>query len=646
MMSEVLRILILEDRPADAELMLREVRKEGIEFAALRVETEADFRKQLLEFRPDLILADYSLPSYDGMSALTLAHREFPGVPFILVSGTLGEEIAVEGLHHGATDYVLKDRLSRLGAAVRRALLEVEERKELHRAEAQRERLAALVEASPDFIGFADAKTTQIQYINKYGRKMCGIGEDEELGGLKISDVHPAWMNQRLAEILLPAAVRDGLWEGEGAFLHRDGRDIPVLMALLAHKAADGEVDIFYTVSHNITERKLLEAQFLQAQKMESVGRLAGGIAHDFNNLLTVILGTVDLAQTNRTEDDPLYADLQELRKAGELAAGLTRQLLAFSRRQILQPKVLSLNTLLPDMLAMFQRLLGEDVTVAFIPGIDLDFVRVDPVQIEQVLINLAINARDAMPRGGTLTIETRNVTLDEAYAAGHPAARPGPHVQLLVSDTGIGMDESTRLQAFEPFFTTKSAGTGTGLGLSTVYGIVKQSGGSIWVESELGRGSCFDIYLPRSAGPLTATATVAVESASRGSETILIVEDEAPLRSLARRFLEGAGYTVLDAENGDAALACLEHHAAPVDLVLTDLVMPGMGGRELAKRLSARFPKLKIVFTSGYTDEAILHQGPFDDGTHFLAKPYTMAGLRTKVRNVLDSPGDLPTGA
>lgn len=642
-MSEKLRILILEDLASDAELMLREVQREGIEFDARRVESETDFRKQLLEFRPDLILADYSLPSYDGMSALTLACKEIPNVPFILVSGTLGEEIAVESLHHGATDYVLKDRLSRLGAAVRRALLEVEERKELHRAEAQRERLAALVEASPDFIGFADAKTTQIQYINKYGRNMCGIGEDEELGELKICDVHPAWMNRQLAEISLPAAVRDGLWQGEGAFLHRDGRDIPVLMALLAHKAADGEVDIFYTVSHNITERKLLEAQFLQAQKMESVGRLAGGIAHDFNNLLTVILGTVDLAQTNRTEDDPLYADLQELRKAGELAAGLTRQLLAFSRSQILQPKVLSLNALLPDMLAMFQRLLGEDINVAFVPGIDLDFVRVDRGQIEQVLINLAVNARDAMPRGGTLTIETRNVTLDEAYAAGHPTARLGPHVQLLVRDTGIGMDEATRLQAFEPFFTTKNPGKGTGLGLSTVFGIVKQSGGTIWVQSEPGQGSCFSIDLPRAEGPPTTTEDVPPLTVSRGSETILVVEDENALRSLARRFLEGAGYKVLDAANGEEALACLERQDAPVHLVLTDLVMPGMGGRELAKRLSARLPGLKIVFTSGYTDEAIQHQGVFDDGSHFLAKPYTVAGLRAKVREILDLPGDSP---
>ena len=400
----------------------------------------------------------------------------------------------------------------------------------------------------------------------------------------------------------------------------------------------EGRVRGYQGVARDVTERKQLEVQLLQSQKLETVGQLAGGIAHDFNNLLTVILGTIDLNQANLKEDDALYADLQDMRQAGERAAVLTRQLLAFSRKQILQPEVLNLNTVVERALGMARRLIGEHINVVFKPAHDLGSVKVDLGQIEQVLMNLVVNARDAMPTGGTLTIETQNVVLDEDHAATHRSVQPGPHVMLAVSDTGVGMDEATRLQIFEPFFTTKGHGKGTGLGLSTAYGIVKQSRGSIWAYSELGRGSTFKVYLPHVAEKVLPGEPVQAVTITSGSETILVVEDEPVLRQLAKRLLESAGYEVLVAVNGEDALAVLARYKGPVHLLLTDVIMPGMSGRDLAEQVLVGHPEIKVLYTSGYTDEAIVHHGVLNEGTHLLNKPYTVADLASKVRHVLDS--------
>jgi PAS domain S-box-containing protein len=390
----------------------------------------------------------------------------------------------------------------------------------------------------------------------------------------------------------------------------------------------------------DVTERTQLQAQFLQAQKMESVGRLAGGVAHDFNNLLTIINGTAELGLVGLREGDPLYADLQEVRRAGERAAALTRQLLAFSRRQVLQPQVLSLNAVVGDMESLLRRLIGEDVDLAFVPAEDLARVKVDPGQVEQVLLNLAVNSRDAMPEGGTLTIATRNVELDETYAAQHSSVVPGLYVMLAISDTGVGMDEATRARIFEPFFTTKDPGRGTGLGLSTVYGIVKQSGGSIWVYSEIGKGTTFRVYLPRVEEAVDTDRPVRTSTVARGTETLLLVEDEEGLRHLAERVLKSAGYTVLAAANGGEGLLLLERHDGPVQLMLTDVVLPGMSGRELAERLRETRPEMKVLYSSGYTDDAILRHGVLDDVRHFISKPYTIVELTRKVREVLDWQG------
>jgi signal transduction histidine kinase/CheY-like chemotaxis protein len=386
-------------------------------------------------------------------------------------------------------------------------------------------------------------------------------------------------------------------------------------------------------------ERDMLEEQLRASQKIEAIGSLAGGIAHDFNNLLSVILNYTGFALEGLREGDPVKDDLLEVKKAGERAGALTRQLLAFSRKQMLQPVPLNLNQIAAGVEKMLRRILGEDIDYVQVLAPDLGVVRADPGQIEQVLMNLVVNARDAMPEGGKLTIETTNMEIDEEYASRHVAVEPGAYVLLAVTDTGRGMDEQTKARLFEPFFTTKEKGKGTGLGLSTVYGIVKQSGGNIWVYSEPGRGTTFKIYLPRE---LAATATAAkprtVPRRSTGTETILLVEDEEALRKVARRALDAAGYTVLSAADGDEALLICAQHVGDIHLLLTDVVMPRMSGRALAQELSKTRPTLKVLYMSGYTDNAIVHHGVLDAGTHFLGKPFTAADVTRKVREVLDS--------
>jgi CheY-like chemotaxis protein len=370
---------------------------------------------------------------------------------------------------------------------------------------------------------------------------------------------------------------------------------------------------------------------------MEIVGRLAGGVAHDFNNLLTVINGMADLVLADLSEDDPVRHDLTQIRQAGDRAAALTSRLLAVSRRQILKPEIVDLSAIVAGLRDMIVRLVGEDVALVLELAPDLARVKADPGQIEQVVLNLIVNARDAMPDGGVVTIETRNVQVDASYAAEHPGTRPGPHAMLAVRDTGVGMDEAIRRRIFEPFFTTKAQGKGTGLGLSMVYGIVKQSGGSIWFQSEPGHGSRFTIYLPCTSGVPAPRSVPPPAPAAHGHETVLVVEDEPPLRELAGRVLRGAGYTVLQAGTGEEALGLLAGHADPVHLVFTDVVMPGMNGRELAARLATLRPGIRVLYTSGYTEDAILRHGVLDDPSRFLGKPYTPSVLRRRIREALD---------
>jgi len=389
----------------------------------------------------------------------------------------------------------------------------------------------------------------------------------------------------------------------------------------------------------DITERKQLEQQFQQAQKMEAVGRLAGGVAHDFNNLLTAILGSADLVLDDLKPNAPEREEIQEIRRAALRAADLTRQLLAFSRQQVISPTVLNPNAVVANMDKLLRRLLGEDVDLRTVLTPEPGAIKADPSQLEQVVVNLAVNARDAMPGGGKLTIETQNVDLDEEYAGGHVSAQPGSYVMLAVSDTGSGMDAVTQARIFEPFFTTKEKGKGTGLGLATVYGIVKQSGGWIWVYSEPGHGTTFKIYLPRvteAAAPAAPSPVLPISV--RGSETVLLVEDDEMIRALVQKVLKANGYTTLVAESGPAALRLAGQHDGRIHLLMTDVVMPGMNGREVAERLAPAHAGIEVLYLSGYTDDAIVHHGVLEPGIAFLQKPFTPAVLVRKVREVLDA--------
>ena len=516
-----LRILHLEDSPLDAELIDSTLEAHGIRRETVLTDNRKGYLTALEEGGFDLILADYSLPSFDGVSALDLAREKCPDVPFIFVSATLGEELAVETLKGGATDYVLKQRLWRLGPSVQRALREVEER--LDRQQAQET------------------------------------------------------LRQR-------------------------------------------------------------ERQLRESQKMEALGRLAGGIAHDFNNLLTVIIGSSQALLNELPKDHPFTTRLRETHKAGTQAETLIRQLLALSRRQVLNHKVLDLNFVIEHVEIMLGRLIGEHIKLVVHKDPMLGRVRADRGQLDQVLMNLVLNARDAMPQGGTLTIETTNTDIPSVSPTNQSVCEPGRYVTLSVRDTGCGMPAGTQARIFEPFFTTKEEGSGTGLGLSMVHGIVQQSGGWIGVTSEPGQGAIFTLYLPRTEDPLPPPEpTKPSDRVPHGTETILLAEDNAGVRGHVRHELERLGYVVLEARNAVEALSISNQQAGPIDLLLTDVVMPGMSGRDLAVQLTATRPTTKVLYMSGYTDDVPVGEDLDLAKASFLQKPFTPDVLGCKIRELLD---------
>jgi two-component system cell cycle sensor histidine kinase/response regulator CckA len=496
------------------------------------------------------------------------------------------------------------------------------------------ERFRKLFESNTIGIVIADLSGKTLEANDAY-LDMLGYTREEMLAGeIGWDRLTPPEYRDRdqaaMAELQRTGAATP--WEKE--MLRKDGSRLPILIGVAMLKASEASC-IAYIV--DLTERQRLEHQFRQAQKMEAVGQLAGGVAHDFNNLLTVILGYSDLLAEKLDTGSPEVEELEEIRMAGERAASLTRQLLAFSRLQVLERKVLDVNDLVAHTEKMLRRLIGEDVELVTVLDPDLRRVFADAGQLEQVVMNLAVNARDAMPQGGKLTIETSNVELDEAYARRHATVRPGSFVMLAVSDNGTGMEAGTLARIFEPFFTTKERGKGTGLGLATVYGIVKQSGGQVWVYSERGKGTTFKIYLPPAAEGVSSEEVPAAGSPSlRGSETVLLVEDEKSVRALSRAILSSYGYTVLEAGSGKEALEIVRNFDGTIHLVLTDVVMPSMGGSSLVSFLETLRPGIKVLYMSGYTDDAVVRHGHLEQGRAFLQKPFTPETLARKVRGAL----------
>jgi two-component system cell cycle sensor histidine kinase/response regulator CckA len=508
----------------------------------------------------------------------------------------------------------------------------------LRRSEAS---FRSVVEDAPYGI-YRASLSGELVLVNPALQKILGYASQAELLQVNLAQIYrnPS-DHQKVNELLLQ---QGSFIDVEVEWKRKDGSPITVRCSGWPIKDESGRVAFLELFAEDVTERRALERQLRMAQKMEAVGRLSGGIAHDFNNLLGVIIGYSQVLKRSLKPENPLHEHAEEIEKASQRAVSLTRQLLAFSRQQVLEPVILNMNALLTDMEKMLPRLIGEDIALALALDPTLEQVKADPGQVEQVIMNLAVNARDAMPDGGKLTIQTANVNLDTAYTHQHPGSRVGSYVMLRVTDTGTGIDPEIQAQIFEPFFTTKERDKGTGLGLATVYGVVKQSGGYIAVDSEKGKGASFSVYLPRvehaAAAPDLGIAP-AVKS-GRGSETILLVEDEESLRKLADMFLRDNGYQVLAAADGAQALQIARQHAGPIHLLLTDVVMPGINGRVLSERLAPSQPGMKILYMSGYTDSFIAGHGVLEAGSHLLHKPFTEETLTRKVRELLDASTEL----
>ena len=632
-----MRVLLLEDDANDGQLIAHELGRLTPPPQIERVTGEASFLAALKDFAPDVILSDHNLPAFDGRRALAKTRAILPDIPFILVTGSLNEETAVSYLKAGATDYILKDRLVRLGPAILEALERARERQALRR----HERLVReIIDANPSLIFVKDWEGRFV-LVNQATAEIYGTTVDG-LVGKTDADFNPN--AEEVAHFLRDD--REVMASGRPKFVPEEPVTNPHTKQTrwfqtikLPLRLPGEEAVTMLGVATEITERKLLEEQLLQSQKMEAVGQLAGGVAHDFNNILTAIVGYSDLLAAELGDNAQQREDIEEIRKAARRAAALTRQLLSFSRKQVLEPRIVDVNGVVLNLDKMLRSLMSENIELATQLAEDLDAARVDPNQLEQVIMNLAINARDAMPDGGTVTIETANATLGEDYAAKHVSVIPGDYVMLAVTDTGCGMTEATKARIFEPFFTTKPAGRGTGLGLSTVYGIVKQSGGNIWLYSEPNKGTTFKIYLPAvDALPEDIGKAAPVEAERQGSGTVLVVEDDEQLRRLTHRALAAQGYEVLEADRGRSALDAARRHEGPIDLLVTDLVMPDTNGPKLAETLRAARPGLRVLFMSGYPEGAIVHHGMLEAGVAYLAKPFTTEAITRKVREVLEA--------
>jgi two-component system cell cycle sensor histidine kinase/response regulator CckA len=764
MSDDALRILILEDVAMDAELVEYELQRASIPFVARRVDTRDGFLRELDAFRPDVILSDYTLPRFDGMTALSLTRERAPAIPFLIVTGSVNEETAVGCMKAGATDYLLKSNLARIGPAIQAALERERAREEKIRAEsllaASERRFRSLVQNSSDLVtivapdgtilyasdsaerlvGYAPGQlvgTMLLGYVDASGaeavRGLLQNSNGKSSGPVEFSlrrvDGSPVWLEAVGSNLLADPTIqgivlnaRDvserkradrALRESEERYrdlfdnasdlvcmsapggtllyvnkawqegtrysqdeiarmqlidvVHPESRShfTAVLRRVLAGERLDhvelmlvpksgppitvegnlsctfkdGKPSVVRGIYRDVTERKRVDEQLRRAERMQAAGKLAGGVAHEVNNMMTGVIGFSEFVLRSFDLNDPRRADVEEVIRAGTRAADVTRQLLAFTRQQFLRPQLVQLNAVVNDMEKMLRHSLGEDKLLELRLSSESCQIRADRGQLEQVLINLVLNARDAIRGHGRVGIQTSCAVLDETYAERHGGVDipPGRYVMLAISDTGCGMDADVQARIFEPFFTTKPVGQGTGLGLSTVYGIVKQSGGFVWVYSEVNQGSVFKVYLPEARGLVTEPVTDNLSVPLRGSETILVIEDEDVVRNLACRGLRDHGYIVLEATNGSEALDYIRAHPGTVDLIVSDVVMPEMGGRELGQNVALFEPELPILYMSGYTGEDVVQRGLLDPGVPFQQKPFTPGTLAMKVRAMLD---------
>jgi PAS domain S-box-containing protein len=644
MPAEPLRVLVVDDVHDHAEMVAEFIRLIDA-FADARIDRASTFAAALEAFERsayDVAFFDYWLGDDNGLDLLRRVRSRGVDTPVVILTSRGAEEVAVEAIRAGAADYLTKAHLSAetLGRTIRHALaLAVEERQRRDAEAARRatdERFRALVENISDVLLLVDADGT-IAWSAPSSQRFVGWTAEDMAGQPMFAFVHPddaAASRQRLNELVARPGERMRI---EARVRHADG-SWRVLEGSGVSRLAEPAVGAVVVSMRDVTDSRRIEEHFRQSVKMEAVGRLAGGVAHDFNNLLTAILGYANLMLEDMPPENEFRGDIEAIRTAGERAASLTRQLLAFSRRQMLQPQVVDVNVLVSQLEKMLRRLIAEDVELSIALGEGLPSVTIDPASFEQILVNLAVNARDAMPRGGRLAIETAAVELDAEYCGRHVSVVPGAYVMLAISDTGEGMDAATCARIFDPFFTTKEQGKGIGLGLATVYGMVKQSGGYIWVYSEPGEGTVFKVYFPVTA---RAADTAGVEEPPQrvdGTETVLLVEDEEAVRALAGEVLRRHGYVVIEASNGLEALQAAARHEGTIQLMVSDIVMPHLSGRDLAVRLAPVRPDMRVLLMSGYTEHAAVNRD-LTPGAAFLQKPFTPDGLVRKVRSVLDTP-------
>ncbi|MFO0748999.1 MAG: response regulator [Myxococcota bacterium] len=649
-MAERLRVLLVEDDEADAELTRLALEAGGFELEWQRVDTAEAFVRAFDEREWDAVISDFAMPSFDGIQAFTLFLERRLDIPFVFVSGALGEERAVEAMLAGARDYLLKGQLGRLAVAVRRELRAAESRRQQSSAEEDsrrhQRRLRLAVEVSGGGVFESPLPADDRTYISERCAQLLGVRATELPAPARVFDWLVGLVHADEREAVVAACHAFALGEsdalrlevrvgqGPGRWLDLDVR------ARADARDADGRVTQLVGVVLDLTEQKRLATSLRQAQKMEAIGRLAGGVAHDFNNLLTAIFAFGSFVMDGLGPDSPLRDDMHEVLMAARRAASLTGQMLAFSRLKKTSPRIVDVNEVVTNLERMLRRLLDADVDMRVRLTTDGWRVTIDPAELEQVLVNLTVNARDAMLHGGKLTLETGRVSLkDGAPELADSGLGAGDYVVIAVSDTGTGMDAATLQRLFEPFFTTKAVGRGTGLGLSTCYGIVKQAGGFIGVQSELGRGSTFKVYLPRATGTEVAAEALPPRAELAGSETVLVVEDDPHVRELVVRTLTHYGYTVLRAANGHEALALGAQTVKPIALLLTDIVMPQLGGLDLAARLSVWRPDLRVLLMSGYAADTVDRRGDITAETRLLSKPFTPEMLAREVRATLDAP-------